>query len=110
MLGRIDGTPVVAMSISAMVTMRERFPPADLSRAEVRTLQQTFTDAYRDGGGPAITDAARTAFAARFAVRDVLDTLTALGRGPLSDADATALRGQLRVEIRLLREVLGWQT
>jgi Ser/Thr protein kinase RdoA (MazF antagonist) len=74
---------------------------------ETRDLQSAFHDAYQRSGGPAIPEAALTGFAVRFALRDVLDTLTKLPSVE-TEREAERLYGELDKEIGLLRRVLRW--
>jgi hypothetical protein len=75
---------------------------------ETQDLRSAFLDAYQRSGGPSIPEAAVTGFAVRFALRDVLDTLTKLSEANPQSSDIALLDGQLYHEIELLRRVLRW--
>jgi aminoglycoside phosphotransferase (APT) family kinase protein len=107
-LGKPIGSPARDVS-----NMMERL--AHLSRearyewSEVQDLQSTFMEAYVQADGPAIIDPTRTAFTARFALRDVLDTLNTLEERNCSGESSELLWEQLDDEITLLRGALRWE-
>jgi Ser/Thr protein kinase RdoA (MazF antagonist) len=77
---------------------------------ETQDLQSAFLDAYQRSGGPPIPEAALRGFAVRFALRDVLDTLTKLSNVDPESADTALLDEQLEKEVELLRRVLRWRS
>jgi hypothetical protein len=88
---------------------------AKLSAPEVTAIRNTFAETYAAAGGPPMPDAAVRAFTVRFALRDVLDTLTALREldqaeaGPEDNFGADlVLHEQLDMELELLKRALGW--
>jgi hypothetical protein len=87
---------------------------AKLSPPEVTAIRNTFAETYAAAGGPPMPDAAVRAFTVRFALRDVLDTLTALRDLDQTDlasenlGDRRVLRRQLSTELGLLKRALGW--
>jgi aminoglycoside phosphotransferase (APT) family kinase protein len=112
--GRPIGTP--ARDYANMMERLAHFGyEAGLSSPEVAALQTNFAETYAAMGGPPIPEAAVAAFTIRFALRDVLDTLTALRTIDQADSPFRAvrqetrmLREQLRTELGLLRRALGW--
>ncbi len=102
------GSP--ARDVSNMVQRLARFGgEAGLPGGEIAGLQSTFLDAYRAAGGPPLSAPARAAFATRFAVRDVLNTLNLLREADTEELESS-LREQLTYEIAFLKAALGWES
>jgi hypothetical protein len=112
--GRPIGTP--ARDYANMMERLAHFGyEARLSTLEVSALRTSFAETYAAAGGPPIPEAAVRAFTVRFALRDVLDTLTALREFDHPDSlsvpdqpDDQVLRIQLDTELGLLKRALRW--
>ncbi|GAA1786881.1 phosphotransferase [Planosporangium flavigriseum] len=106
--GRPIGSP--ARDISNMVERLAHFSrEAGFEWTEITDLQTTFLEVYRQSDGPRIPDAADTAFTVKFAVRDILETLTALTEPNVEPQVVQRLQLQLEDEIALLRRALRWE-
>lgn len=79
---------------------------ADLPASDVASLQDAFTEAYRQAGGPAVSDEVRTAFAAWCAIRDALVASDKMVRAEAEEVPA--LEEQWDFQIGLLRSALRW--